>query len=188
MRFIPILVALALPASALADGFCEVTDKQDILARLAGEWQREGTMVIDNAVTEIVKPSSDYLVTLSADGTGTSDFVDNLLGAAQDLRLADPRPYDVDRVDDVLDSTDRFDLADILSDTKCGPENLPQLVMDLPETKGMSATGTITYIAYFDDRILELSELTLKSDETVLFLTETALLTRADSAAKAKEE
>ncbi|WP_299927332.1 hypothetical protein [uncultured Pelagimonas sp.] len=170
------LLCMCFPSILLADGFCGVTDEQEILDRLQGTWARDGSMSIENAVTSFVKGSSAYQVEIASNGSVTSQFFDNLTGQPQDTALAETRPYDVDRVDDLLDTTGRPDLADVLSDTKCGPSDLPQLVVTMPETSGMSAAGTITYIAYFDDRVLELTELTLKSDETVLYMTETVLL------------
>ncbi|MGR3435501.1 MAG: hypothetical protein ACU0CO_11540, partial [Shimia sp.] len=71
-------------------------------------------------------------------------------------------------------------IADALSDTLCGPEALPQFVGVIDTGGGIAAEGTITVIAYFDDRMLQVTELTLRSAETVVFVTETALLTRAD--------
>jgi hypothetical protein len=103
------------------------------------------------------------------------------MGEEVALTWAAPKPYDVDRVDDVLDTTESGELADLLSDTQCGPEALPQVQVVLPEFEGgITVFGTITLVPYFDDRVLEISELTLKSDETVLFMTETVLLRPAE--------
>ncbi len=132
-------------------------------------------------MTSFVRPARVFATEINKDGQYFSSFVDSIMGEEVALRWAEPKPYDVDRVDDVLDTTERADLADVLSDTQCGPEALPQLQVDLPEFEGgISVFGTITLMPYFDDRVLEISELTLKSDETVLFMTETVILRPAE--------
>lgn len=169
-----------LPCAAIADGFCDVTDPSVIAERLAGDWSRQGTMSIENAGMSTLEPSTDYTVTFNADFTIATEFFEQLTGRTTPWAIVDPKVYDVDGVDDMLDTTERADLADILSDTKCGPGALPQLVVQLSESHlDMTVTGTSVFIAYFDDRLLEVTELTLKMDETVLFVTETALLTPA---------
>ncbi len=175
------VLTIALPVAAIADGFCGVTDAEAVYARLAGSWQREGSTSVEGGTTSFVRPARVFATEIDMDGLFYSGFVDSIMGEEFSLRWTEPKPYDVDRVDDVLDTTGRADLADLLSDTQCGPEALPQLQIELPEREaGVTVYGTITLVAYFDDRVLEISELTLKSDETVLFMTETALLRPAE--------
>ncbi|WP_136441463.1 hypothetical protein [Pacificoceanicola onchidii] len=166
------------PLDALAEGFCGVTNLAEITARIAGAWQREGTASIVNETTDVVRPSADYVTDFMANGQIANAFFDGVTGEALPAELKDPRPYDVDLVDDMLDTTGRADLADDLSDTLCGPEQLPQLsvTLNLADAGDFQVIGTVTYIPYFDDRILEIGRLELKSDETILFMTETALL------------
>ncbi|MGR3492657.1 MAG: hypothetical protein ACU0DW_11410 [Shimia sp.] len=137
-------------------------------------------MSLETATTSILRPSAAYTVTLTADGQIESRFIDSRLGRGVPLVDADVPPYDVDRVDDVLATTEREDIADALSDTLCGPEALPQLVATIDAGEGIEAEGTITLIAYFSDRILQVTELTLRSEDAVFFMTETALLTPAE--------
>lgn len=174
-------VAVLAPVVAVADGFCDVTDAAAVYERLAGSWAREGSTSVEGSTTSFVRPARVFATEIDLDGTYYSGFVDSIMGEAIALSWAEPRPYDVDRADDVLDTTARADFADVLGDTKCGPEALPQLQLTLPEEEGgITVFGTITLVAYFDDRVLEISELTLKSEETVLFITETALLRPAE--------
>lgn len=174
-------VAALTPVAAFADGFCGGSDPAVVYERLAGSWVREGSTSVEGSVTSFVRPARVFATQIDADGTFYSGFVDSLMGEAVALTWAEPKPYDVDRVDDVLDTTERADLADVLSDTQCGPEGLPQVQVNLPEFEGgITVFGTITLVPYFDDRVLEISELTLKSDETVLFMTETVLLRPAE--------
>lgn len=177
MRLIAVAVLAATPVAAMADGFCGVADQAEILSRLSGDWVRAGSTSIEGADTSFVREARVFATNISADGLFQSGFVDSLMGEALPLEAVEPKTYDVDRVDDMLETTGRADLADLLSDTRCGPEALPQLQLTLPEEEGgITVFGTITVIPYFDDRLLEISELTMKSGETVLFLTETVLL------------
>jgi hypothetical protein len=180
-RLFAIAALMIAPSWALADGFCGVTDPAEVFARLAGSWEREGSTSVEGADTSFVRPARVFATRISADGVFQSGFVDSRIGEEVALEWVTPKPYDVDRVDDVLDATERADLADVLSDTRCGPEALPQLQLELPEFEGgVSVFGTITLVPYFDDRVLEISELTLRSDGTVLFMVETVLLQPAN--------
>ncbi|WP_270728608.1 hypothetical protein [Shimia sp. Alg240-R146] len=180
-RLFAIAAIMMAPSWVLADGFCDVTDPAEVYARLAGNWEREGSTSVDGADTSFIRPARVFATRISADGMFQSGFVDSLMGEEVALEWITPKPYGVDRVDDVLDATERADLADVLSDTRCGPESLPQLQLELPEFEGgVSVFGTITLVPFFDDRVLEISELTLRSDETVLFMVETVLLQPAN--------
>lgn len=176
-RFLTIAAVVLAPVGAWAEGFCGVSNPSEVFERLAGSWVREGSTSVEGADTSFVRPARVFATEISTDGLFQSGFVDSLMGEAVEMRWLDPKPYDVNRVDEVLEVTERADLADLLSDTLCGPEELPQLQMTLPEFEGgVTVYGTITLVPYFDDRILEISELTLKSPETVLFMVETAVL------------
>lgn len=186
MRLFLLALMLGIPVSALADGFCDVTDVSEVHSRIAGKWHREGSMSFVNATTDMERPSDPYITEFFETGLVANKFYDDLTGAMQLADLVDTL-YDVDKVDDMLDTTGRSDFADVLSDTLCGPDQLPQLVVKIELPVGnrsqlagapdIGVFGTVTYVAYFDDRLLEISELTVKTDETVAFLTETALLT-----------
>ncbi len=180
-RILMAAVAVLTPVAVMADGFCGVTDPVAVYEQLAGNWVRDGSTSVEGSTMSFVRPARKFATEISAEGLFSSGFVDSLMGDAVALTWAAPKPYDVDRVDDVLDTTERADLADLLSDTQCGPMGLPQLQIDLPEYEGgITVFGTITLVPYFDDRVLEISELTLKNDETVLFMTETVLLRPAE--------
>ncbi|TRD19045.1 hypothetical protein [Palleronia caenipelagi] len=160
-------------APALAGSLCGVPEAE-VLDQITGEWEGAERLALDNEVTSLISETS-LAVTLRP-GAYVSGLTDSLTGTPASLTAATER-YDVDAVDEALDAADHAVLADLVSDTPCGPEDLPQFTVTLPETPGMSASGTITLIAYFTDRILHLSDLTLRSDETVLFGTGSALLT-----------
>lgn len=170
------LVALLLTATPVwADGLCQLPQPFDA-ADLAGTWARDGAVSVVNETQDILRPSAQYTVTITPDGALQSPFVDSLTGTTLPLMLLGVPAYDVDRIDDVLDTTERADIADTLSDTRCGPEALPQVQGSLNITGEVSVTGTITLIAYFDDRVLQVTELELQSSDAILFMTETALL------------
>ncbi|WP_425098411.1 hypothetical protein [Tropicibacter sp. S64] len=174
---IAVCLALLLPGMAAAEGFCNVTDAAEVFARIEGAWLRRGSLSIESATDSQLMASQVYKLTLDGAGMAESSFLDGVLGAPQQMMLADPRPYDVDRVDDVLDTTERPDIADTLSDTLCGPEALPQLVIPVAMAfGGTKIDGQVTLIPYFDDRILEITEYMATLDEGVLHVTETVLL------------
>lgn len=176
MRLLTTVLCL-LPGFALADGFCNVTDEAEVLGRIEGTWLRRGSLSIESEVESQLMAAQVYKLFIDEDGMADSSFIDGVTGAPQKLTLADPKPYDVDRVDDMLETTERPDIADTLSDTLCGPEALPQLVIPVNMSHGGTRIdGQITLIPYFDDRILEITEYMATLDGTVLHVTETVLL------------
>jgi len=172
------LLCGAAQAHAQSTNLCGMTDEAEVLELLAGNWTREGTMSVFNEVMDELGPMQNVQATLTSDGAASGFAFEDTLGLNVMLALADAPIYDVDHVDNLLDTTERADLADVVADTHCGPEDLPQLTTEIGVTAGMSVTGRITWIGYFDDRILELAEYEVTSDETILFITETAVLTR----------
>jgi|GEM_PF-6512189 len=178
-----LLIVLAAPA-ADATSLCEAPD--DALADLlAGTWTGEPRQSIDSLDTARIRAPGEIRVRLAAGDPGlamTTGLLDNLGIAPLDLRRARPVPYDVDRVDDVLDTTDNAVLADLLSDTPCGPESLPQFSGTVGIEGGIRVEGTITIVAYFTDRLLGITELTLQNEGATLYLTETVLLRPAEPA------
>ncbi len=176
MRTLAILLLAALPAEARS--LCGVTDEAEVLAAISGIWQAEERISLENAATSLIRVPAPARAEIGPGGIET-DFLDGLTGAPLPLRRTDPPPYGVDAIDDLLETTGHAELADRLSDTPCGPEELPQLVARLPAGTAPDATGTVTLLAYFDDRLLQITEMVLRSEETVLFLTGTALLTPA---------
>lgn len=174
------LVAMAVSVfgtSGAADGFCGLGKPDIALAQIDGTWKREGSVSVFNETTDELRPSAPFTVQISGDGTFVSPFVDSLTGKPLTVSVLSAPAYDVDRIDDVLDTTGRADLADAVSDTLCGPSQLPQFQARLDVSDGISVSGTVTLIAYFADRVLQVSELELKSEDTILFMTETVLLT-----------
>ena len=171
------VLCLLAAAPAAAENLCGAGP--DAFARLDGAWTAEPKLSLENEVLSEIRAPGPETLTLE-DGTLASDLIDGLLGAPVPLVPSDAPVYDVDAVDDLLDTTEHADLADVLSDTLCGPEALPQAVATIEVDGGIGVEGTITLIAYFDDRLLELTELQVTSDETVVFLTRTALLEPAE--------
>lgn len=172
-----ILCALLAAPAAQAKGLCDITDPVQLYEALGRVWQPEDSRIsLESATVSTMREGANGAVTISPAGTYDSPFTDSIVGEPLELTLRETPAYDVDQVDDMLDTTENAGLADILSETRCGPEALPQFEVRLPETEGFSAAGTITLIVYFEDRLLRITELDLTSDETILFMTETALL------------
>ena len=83
--------------------------------------------------------------------------------------------YDVDAVDDMLATVEADWIADAVSLTPCGPDDLLQLstVIDVQDV----AQGTLTIIPYFTDQIVMISEVEVTGDWVIAFVTEVGLLT-----------
>ena len=177
MRILILLVFLTPPA--FAESLCGETDLTRLSKTLAGDWERRAQVNLESETLSILRQTAPERVTLTAAPAIATDFIDSLIGAPLSLSLAEGTAYDVDAVDDMLDTTESAEFADVLSDTPCGPEDLPQLQGTLIKTDGISAAGTVTLIPYFSDRILEITELELKSEGALIFMTATALLTPA---------
>jgi hypothetical protein len=168
----------AVPAPAPARNLCGLGDREDILAAISGTWIADEAISLENETTSLLRFPDPAQEVVTPEGSLATPFLDELTGGPMALSLARPKPYDVDRVDGVLETTGRASFADLLSDTLCGPEDLPQLVARVDALGGTGATGTVTLVAYFDDRMLRISEMTLRQDGTVLFMVATALLRR----------
>ena len=89
-------------------------------------------------------------------------------------------PYSVDHVDDILETVEAEWIADAVSETPCGPEDLLQLTapLDLPPRMA----GTVTLIPYFSDRVVIIAEVEMRGDWGLGFVTMAALLTPYDDA------
>ena len=175
-RFVYSIAFCFAGMAANAESLCTAQDPADVLAGLSGSWSREGAISVENATVSELRRIRDETLVISDEGGYRTGLVEDLIGGDVALVLSDVPPYDVDGVDDILDTVQRADLADILSDTPCGPETLPQFVATLAVLDGVEVTGTITLIPYFTDRVLEVTELELKASDTILFLTGAALL------------
>ncbi len=179
------LVVLAVlsagPAPALNP--CGQTDADAILGAIAGTWTAEEAVALDNDTTSLLRRPAPVSVQITPDGRYRSALLDDLTGGALPLAHPLPPPYDVDRVDEILAVTESEGFADRLSDTRCGPESLPQFVARLPGSVADVVSGTVTLIVYFDDRLLQITELTLRSDTAWLDMTAAAYLTRTARAA-----
>lgn len=175
MRHLILLLCFAAQPVA-AEGFCGASDAARIAGRLGGQWSYAGQLSLYGETTDATRSVGP--VTARLDNlTLTTPFLDDLGVAPLPLEVNAGVAYDMDEVDDVLDATDSAGFADALSDTRCGPEALPQLT-GIVETGGeMSVDGTVTLIPYFDDRVLAITELTLSGAGAVIFHTETALMT-----------
>jgi hypothetical protein len=175
-----LLLTIASAVPALAEPLCDRPAEPALLETLVGDWSREGSISQFNETLDEVRavPAKETGYVITAEQHLSSTYLDYLAGDPLSLTGLSEPAYDVDRVDDVLDTTERADLADILSDTLCGPETLPQwqATLFVEDRDGMQVTGTYTLIGYFTDRLLLIGELELRSEEALIFMTETMLL------------
>ena len=173
MRWITIIAALAASPAA-AESLCGVTGEV-ALTQLVGNWigDVQGNIETETvSVTDVVAPG---VASVGEDGRFAIDILGVLAGAGEAVTLTPVETiYDVDGVDDLLDTVEAAWIADALSDTPCGPESLPQLrgVVDYAP----DLTGQIVLIPYFDDRVLMLAEWENRGDWGLAFLTLAALL------------
>ena len=174
-RYATLFLILAAPAQA--ESLCGVSDAERLKEVLAGRWERSAAISLESETVSMLRRTPPEIAILTPEGGFATEFIDSVTGMALPLTPTSRQRYDVDAVDDMLDTTETEEFADILSDTPCGPEDLPQLRGYMPATEGMSASGTVTLIPYFDDRILEITELELKGEGALIFMTATALLT-----------
>ncbi|KQI68732.1 hypothetical protein AN189_07510 [Loktanella sp. 3ANDIMAR09] len=185
MRFI-LAILLLLPAGLRAESLCGVTDNAALLDRLAGDWRGDTYLSGVNAVidqTEIQPRAEAERVTIGTDGILSVEAIAAAMGGEGLPMVLSPTPvYNVDQVDDLLETTQAEALADVLSDTPCGPEKLPQFVatfgFDQADTDGVRFDGQVVLIPYFDDRILRLDQFDVNTGEMVLFVTVASVLTR----------
>ena len=176
-RAIAIWLLAAGPAAA--QSLCGNDDAEAVLDAVEGRWTANEKIALESHADSYFR-APDPAPVVIRDGQIDSAFLDSLQGQPLDLELADGPIYDSDAVDALLKDTRNETLADLLSDTPCGPENLPQLVARVPDTEGISAGGTVTLIPYFEDRMLMVTELELSSPEALLFMTGVAYMTPSD--------
>ncbi|WP_375263277.1 hypothetical protein [Palleronia sp.] len=176
---IVISVCLLGIGPAAAESLCGVRDAKTVLAAIDGQWTSHEKISLESSSDSYFRVPEPAAFVIRA-GRIESPFLDSLQGQPLPLELADAPIYDVDAVDELLEVTRNEELADLLSDTPCGPEDLPQFVAHIPDTDGISAGGTVTLIPYFDDRVLKIAELELASAEALLFMTGVAYMTPAN--------
>jgi hypothetical protein len=78
-------------------------------------------------------------------------------------------------LDDILDTVDAAWIADEVSGTTCGPEELPQLTASYELSEALN--GRLTVIPYFSDRAVLILEAEWRGDWGIAFITLAALLT-----------
>ena len=166
---------------AQADSLCGVTDIDVVCAAMAGEWSMRGAMSVESVVFSVtdvtagrvlITPDGVFSSVTVVDGAEIPDVVTD--ENSKSLLLGGP-VYDVDVVDDMLETVEADWIADAVSLTPCGPDDLLQLstVIDVQDV----AQGTLTIIPYFTDQIVMISEVEVTGDWGIGFVTEVGLLT-----------
>lgn len=159
---------------AQAESLCGVTDEAAVFGALQGEWALSGSVSLETETLSVTRPNEGvatfrrdfFVVDIVEDGIGTTG---NLVAAGQ--------AYDVDQVDDILDTVEAEWIADNLSLTPCGPEGLLQLSSLVEEFGNLSQ---LTVLPYFDDQMLVISESERKGDWGLAFVTFAGVLTRSE--------
>ena len=174
-----ITLCLLAAGPATAQSLCGNDDAEIVLEAIQGRWTAQEKIALESHADSYFR-APDPTPVVIRDGQIDSAFLDSLQGQPLALELADGPIYDTDAVDALFEDTRNEALADVLSDTPCGPEDLPQLVARVPETEGINAGGTVTLIPYFGDRMLMVTELELSGPEALLFMTGVAYMTPSD--------
>ena len=185
------LLCMALAGPAGAESLCDVPADMALMARLSGDWLGPVQVATVNEVLDDLRAieRDDAIPTMIHAGGLRTETTERVWFKRPMPLAAAAAPLDVDEVDAILEDTEAEDFADLLSDTPCGPEALPQLetridnietILLFGEGPAPVFDGTITLIPYFDDRILRLQKITVRSEERVVFLTAAALLTRVE--------
>lgn len=178
-----LLIGLAFFASPVnAESLCGEMDRQVLLDALAGEWQTLGLISIDSEIFSLLENvHGNALLEESGrfsskespiEGERPSVYVDENSVIFQDLGQV----YDVDQVDDMIETVEADWIADEVSMTPCGPEGLLQL--STPVTIVDEVQSTLTLLPYFTDKIVVISEEEAKGEWGIAYVTKVTLLTR----------
>ncbi|WP_143093045.1 hypothetical protein [Celeribacter neptunius] len=143
------------------ESLCGRRDAAAILAEIAGEWDSALSVQVEAETISTLREIEGDWALIEADGSFLNAFLDELIGVPVQLAPTETG-YDVDQVDDLLATTEAAWIADALSETRCGPEDLPQLRAGFLAGAGLS--GDVTLIPYFTDRVLMLFRIDYPGD------------------------
>ncbi|MCF2872726.1 hypothetical protein L0664_16770 [Octadecabacter sp. G9-8] len=185
MKYVVATVLFTAPlftaTGAQADSLCQVWNVDVVQNAIAGQWSTRGATSIESVIFSTTENTVGQVVISSAGQFASASVVEG--AAIPDVTLESDSAfmfdicpvYDVDGVDDILDTVEADWIADAVSGTPCGPRDLLQLTatVDMGEQGG----GAVTFIPYFDDQIVMISEVEIVGDWGIAFVTEVALLT-----------
>lgn len=163
--------ATSLAAGAQAESLCGRDDVDDLRAVLAGDWAYAGAA---SFVTASLDNRSDIegAARIEPDGTVLVDEVTYVIMPLVRPELGDVI-HDVDAVDDILDTVAAEWIADAVSATPCGPEQVPQLSAPYSFTDDLN--GQLTLLAYATDQVVLILEAEYRGDWGIAFVTLAAL-------------
>ena len=161
--------------TAQSDSFCGVTDEAAVLDALQGHWVRAGATSIESVSISEVSPVS-WPAEFGRTGEVDAWEVTTAFAISDVVLGFDGPIYDVDGVDDILETTGSEWIADAVSLTPCGPDGLLQPTADFAFDE--LVTGQVTVIPYFSDSMLMIVEARLRGDFGVAFITTSTLMTR----------
>ena len=165
------LAVLAIPVHA--ESLCGWTDDAALRSALAGSWAYDGAWSFVTASDE-GDPAIEGTAEIAQDGSITVLGVTDVVMPELTPTLGD-MVYDVDQVDDLLDTVNADWIADAVSATPCGPEDLPQLSAIYAVDEDLS--GQLTLVAYATDQVVLLLEAEWRGDWGLAFVTAATLMT-----------
>lgn len=173
---------LSIEAMKPNRSLCELDDNTLLLEIMQGDWVERGAISIESetlSVTEPVDGEMYIFATLIQSNAvfGTYQF--------DQANLRRGQVYDVDQVDDLLETAEVEWIADEVSLTPCGPDGLPQVSADLFELSvdegpiaDRDVVGRVTVLPYFANKMVILVEAELRGDWGIAYLTAATLMTR----------
>ncbi len=163
-----------------SESLCGVTDETAVLRAISGVWYSDGGTSVESETLSVIEVQKSSAAIYPQ---GNFSFDLDMSAQGPNVLAAGGVVYNVDQIDDILETVEAEWIADAVSLTPCGPEDLLQLSMQLkldPNPSGPNSTGTVTLIPYFNDKVLMISEVEMRGEWGLAFMTMAALLTPAE--------
>jgi len=176
IRAVVVLSSCTFAHGSAADSLCGVTDPQAVFDAVQGTWVGRGSINVETETLSATEEPNQMVLAITPAG---GLIFDPQAGGSTPLALeAEGIVYDVDQVDDILETVEAEWIADDVSLTPCGPEGLLQLTVAIPLAEG--ETASVILLPYFSDRLVMIGEREMRGDFGLAFVTMAALLTPQD--------
>ncbi len=174
-------IALAVLTTPVhAESLCDVSDMAQVLDAVQGGWTLQGGTSVEGTNVSVTENTIGHVAIddqgrfASVEVLADEDMPQAIIDGASPMIVPTATVYDVDGVDDILDTVEAPWIADALSMTPCGPEGLQQLNVPVETTPEVNAV--VTLIPYFTDGLLLISEAEVTGEWGIAFITSAGLL------------
>lgn len=157
-----------------SESLCGVTNENDVLAELNGDWVMEGGLAFQAQGDTMLEPVVGT-VYLSDDGF----FSLEMQGERGDVLFLRPnrRPFDAEKLSALFERAGVSWIDDAITETSCAPEDLMQLRATSNNPDG--DYNQVTIVAYSTAQVLMIVEVeTIQEGVGLAFVTVAALMTR----------